>query len=128
MLADAILILHAAIVVFNVGGLLAIWLGAWLGWRWVRHRTFRLIHLGLILFIVAEVLLGVTCPLTTLEDWLRGNDTADGFIARWVRSWLFYDLPPWVFVLGYAKFGALVAATWVLVKPETKVQAKVPKP
>jgi hypothetical protein len=120
MLADLVLLLHAAIVVFNVGGLLVIWLGAWRGWAWVRNRAFRLTHLGLILFIVAEAILGITCPLTTLEDWLRGETQAQGFIARWVTSWMFYDAPAWIFTLIYSKFGALVAATWVLVPPAKK--------
>jgi Protein of Unknown function (DUF2784) len=124
MLADLILTLHFAIVLFNIGGLIAIWLGAWLGWGWVRNRVFRAVHLGLILFIVAEALLGVTCPLTTLEDWMRGEPHQQGFIARWVSSWLFYDAPAWVFVLAYSKFGALVAATWVLVPPR-KAMAKL---
>jgi hypothetical protein len=80
--------------------------------------------LALILFIVAEAFLDMTCPLTTLEDWLRGETDQPGFIARWVHSWLLYDLPPWVFALAYSKFGALVAATWVLAPPQKRV-AKV---
>lgn len=117
MLADAILLIHACVVIFNVGGLIAIWLGAWRGWGWVRHRMFRLVHLGLILFIVAEAVLGFSCPLTVLEDWLRGAADQQGFIQRWVRAGLYLDFPAWVFVVAYTKFGAIVAATWRLVPP-----------
>jgi hypothetical protein len=115
LLADFVLLIHLFIVIFNVGGLFAIWFGAWRKWDWVRNRTFRMLHLGLILFIVAEAILGVACPLTVLEDWLRGTGSEQGFIERWVHSWLFWDLPSWVFIVVYSKFAALVAVTWKLV-------------
>ena len=117
MFADLILLLHACIVVFNIGGLLAIWLGAWRKWGWVRNRTFRTVHLGMILFIAAEAILGVACPLTVLENWLRGTGSEQGFIERWIHSWLFWGLPSWVFIVVYSKFAALVAATWKLLPP-----------
>jgi Protein of Unknown function (DUF2784) len=124
MLANFILVFHAGVVLFNIGGLLAIWLGTWRGWGWVRNRTFRTLHLGLILFIVAEAILGFTCPLTLLEDWLRGTSGPSGFIQRWVHVWLFWDLPAWVFIVAYTKFGALVAVTWKLVPPAANVESK----
>ncbi len=120
MLANFVLALHACIVIFNVGALFAIWLGAWRKRAWVRNRTFRTFHLGLILFIVAEAILGIACPLTLLEDWLRGTHHEQGFIERWIHSWLFWDLPSWVFIVVYSKFAALVAVTWKLVPPKAR--------
>ena len=117
LFADFVLFIHLLIVIFNVGGLFAIWLGAWRGWDWVRNRTFRMAHLGLILFIAAEPILGVACPLTLLEDWLRGTGSEQGLIERWIHAWLYWDLPSWVFVVVYSKFATLVAATWKLVPP-----------
>jgi Protein of Unknown function (DUF2784) len=117
VLANSILIVHALIVLFNIGGLFAIWLGAWRKWHWVRNRTFRLVHLGLILFIAAEAILGIACPLTVLEDWLRGTSNEQGLIERWIHSWLYWDLPSWVFIVVYSKFAALVAATWKVLPP-----------
>ena len=58
LLADAILVLHALIVLFNVGALPVIWVGHFRGWRFVRAFSFRAAHLGLIGFIAAESLLG----------------------------------------------------------------------
>ena len=116
-LATTVLLLHALLVMFNIGGLLAIWLGAWREWRWVRNRTFRIFHLSLILFITAEAIFGFTCPLTLLEDWLRGEHNEQGFIQRWVQHWLYWDFPAWVFIVAYSKFAALVAVTWKLVPP-----------
>lgn len=70
-LADIVLVVHALLVLFIVGGLAAIWTGAALGWRWVRARTFRLAHLLAIGIVAALAALGIDCPLTVLEDRLR---------------------------------------------------------
>src|SRR5689334_17256445 len=103
-LADVILVVHFAFVAFVVGGLAAIWLGAVLGWPWVRSFWFRVLHLAAIVFVAAEALLGVMCPLTLWEDALRGRRDDLGFIARWIRSVMFYELPPWVFTAAYVAF------------------------
>lgn len=117
LLADAILVVHFAFVAFVVGGLAAIWLGAALGWRWVREFRFRVAHLAAILFVAAEALLGVMCPLTVWEDALRGRGSELGFIARWIRTVMFYELAPWVFTAAYAGFALVVALTFWLVPP-----------
>src|SRR5690349_16174158 len=117
VLADVVLVVHFAFVAFVVGGLFAIWAGAALGWRWVRGFWFRLLHLAAIVFVAAEALLGVMCPLTVWEDALRGRRHDMGFIARWIRSVMFYDLPPWVFTVAYVAFAIIVALTFWLVPP-----------
>ncbi len=117
MIADMVLLIHAAIVVFNVGGLAAIAVGGWLGWHWVRYRVFRWAHLGALGFISIEALLGITCPLTRLEDWLRGESTPSGFVARWISRWLYWDLPAWVFVVAYISVFACAAVLWIMVPP-----------
>ena len=66
-LADLILIAHGAVVLFIVAGLPAIWIGASCGWRWVRNFWFRVAHLAAIVFVAAEALLGIACPLTVWE-------------------------------------------------------------
>ena len=73
LLADAVLVLHTGIVLFVVGGLLLVVLGNWRGWPWVNRPWFRLAHLAAITAVVAESWLGLTCPLTTLEWWLRAR-------------------------------------------------------
>ena len=116
LLADAVLALHVGIVVFVVTGLVLIIFGNLRHWRWVNRPDFRLAHLGAIGVVVAEAWLGVTCPLTTLEMWLRirahGPTYSGSFIEHWLQRLLYYDAPPWVFVAGYSVFGLLVAAAW----------------
>jgi len=125
LLADAVLILHFAIVLFVVGGLVLIIVGNFSGWRWVNALWFRLLHLAAIAIVVAESWLGITCPLTTLEMWLRAQSGAasainysESFIGYWLQRLLFYSAPPWVFVLTYTVFGALVIAVWFRFPPE----------
>ena len=112
MLADAILVVHAAFVVFVVGGLIATWIGVALGLRFARNRWFRGLHLAAIAFVAIESLLGYACPLTIWEDALRGSAGDKGFVARWVHAWMYWDWPAWVFTAIYISFAALVAWTW----------------
>ena len=116
-MADAILVVHFLIVLFIVGGLLAVWLGAALGWRWVRNPWFRYLHLAAIGFVALEALLGVMCPLTAWEDALRGGARAESFVGRWVRYFLYYDAPEWVFAAAYAAWAGATLATLRLVPP-----------
>jgi hypothetical protein len=122
--ADAILVLHFAFVAFVVGGLAAVWLGAALGWPWVRNFAFRVAHLIAILFVAAEALIGVMCPLTVWEDALRGRASDKGFIARWIHGVMFYELPGWVFTSAYIGFAGLVAITFWLTPPVRKVNRR----
>ena len=123
VLADAILVLHALLVIFNITALPIIWLGHVRHWPWVRNFAFRISHLVLIGFVAAEAFLGAMCPLTTWEDALRVRAGATsryegGYIAHWLHQVMFYDLPAIVFTLAYGAFFALVLFTWFWVKPD----------
>jgi len=120
LLADLVLVVHFAFVLFVVGGLAAIWAGAAAGWRWVRDFRFRVAHLGAIVFVAAESLAGVWCPLTVWEDALRGRHEEKSFVARWIHRLMFYELPESLFSVAYVIFAAAVAATWWLVRPERR--------
>ena len=119
IIADIVLVAHALVVLFNVGGLAAIWIGAAFNWRWIRNFWFRAIHLGLMGFIAAESLVGMVCPLTVLEDALRhSGPPRSGFIQRWVGGLLYYDLPASLFTAAYVLFALAVLVTFFVVKPE----------
>ena len=111
-LADTILVVHAAFVLFVVGGLAAIWIGIALKRRFAYNVWFRGAHIAAIAFVAAESLLGFMCPLTIWEDALRGNTEGPGFIQRWIHAWLFWDVPGWMFTPVYVAFLLLVAWTW----------------
>jgi hypothetical protein len=119
--ADAVLILHALFVAFVVLGLALVLIGNWRDWQWVRHFGFRLAHLLAISVVVAQSWLGAICPLTSWEMGLRaraGDATYPGaFVAHWIERLLYYRAPDWVFIVVYTAFAALVAASWVWVRP-----------
>jgi polyferredoxin len=116
LFADAVLALHLGVVSFVVGGLATIIVGNRRGWRWVNGLWFRGAHLAAIAVVAAEAWLGITCPLTTLESWLRaqagGSPYTRSFIEHWVQRILYYQAPPWVFAVAYTVFGLLVVAAW----------------
>jgi hypothetical protein len=118
--ADALLVLHFAIVLFVVGGLILTWIGAAFGWMWIRNPWFRYLHLGAIAFVAAEALAGIACPLTVWEDVLRGNMRAESFIGRWVQRLLYYQAPEWVFTLLYVAWAAATLVTLRLVPPRRR--------
>ena len=120
--ADIALTLHVGIVVFVVGGIfLIIWSGLRNG-KIVRSVVFRTAHLVAIGIVAAQAWLGVVCPLTTLENWLRSqaHETtySGGFIAHWLDQLLYYDAAPWIFTLSYTLFGLAVLATWIIFPPK----------
>ena len=120
LLADVILVLHFGFVLFVVGGLALVWIGAAAGWRWVRNFWFRAAHLAAIAFVAGEAMLGIWCPLTIWEDALRGVQEDKSFIARWIHRVMFYDFPGWVFTTAYVLFALAVAATWWWIRPNKR--------
>ncbi|MCK7551279.1 DUF2784 domain-containing protein [Marinobacter goseongensis] len=116
ILADAVLALHVAIVVFVVAGLVLILVGNRLDWHWVNRRGFRYLHLLAIGVVVLQAWLGVLCPLTTLEMWLRAEAGEAGYTGSFVQYWLqrllYYEAPPWVFIVAYSLFGLAVLFAW----------------
>ena len=127
MLADLVLLVHGAFVLFVVGGLVATWAGEALGRAWARNRWFRGLHLAAIAFVVVESVLGYTCPLTIWEDALRGTATDAGWIERWVRSLLYWQLPRGAFTAIYVAFAGAVMATWWLVPPRRRGERPSPR-
>ena len=124
LLANGVLALHLAVVLFVVGGLLVVIAGNLRRWHWVNALWFRLAHLAAIAFVVAQAWLGQVCPLTTLEMWLRARGGVStyggGFIEYWMQRLLYYDAPDWVFVAVYSLFGLLVLASWFYYPPVSR--------
>jgi hypothetical protein len=118
--ADALLLLHFAIAAFIVGGLILVWVGAAAGWPWVRNAWFRYAHLGAIVFVAAEAVLGYACPLTIWEDVLRGGVRPESFVGRWVYRLLYYRAPEWIFTTAYTAWAAATLLTLVFLPPRKK--------
>jgi hypothetical protein len=114
--ADMVLVVHVAVVVFVVSGLVLVVIGNLRHWQWVNSAALRVAHLLAIAVVVAEAWLGIDCPLTTLEASLRSAAGASvqrrGFVEHWLHQLLYFDAPAWLFVLLYSVFGGLVVAAW----------------
>jgi hypothetical protein len=120
-LADAILALHLAIVAFNLVMPPAILAGAWRGWRWVRHRGLRLLHLGGMGVVALQAALGDLCFLTVWEAELRraaGQQGSGGsFVETLLAEALYVDVPLAVLIPIYLGWAGLSLALWWLVPP-----------
>jgi len=120
ILADIVLVMHTALALFLTFGLIAIWLGNWRGWAFVRGRAFRIIHLIGMAVVALESVLGVACPLTGVEFALRkaGDTTTGGapylggFIAHWLGRLLYYDFDERVFAALYVAGLGLTLLAW----------------
>jgi ABC-type cobalamin transport system permease subunit len=119
-LADAILLIHALVVAFVVLGAAYIWIGVHYSWPGVRAPLFRYTHLGVMLFVAAQAVIGRVCPLTIWEDELRGEQPRNSFIAYWIGRLIYYDLPPWVFAAAYLAFSGALIVTLILLPPQRK--------
>jgi hypothetical protein len=112
-LGQAILVVHLAVIAFNVLGLIAIPLGAALRWRWVRIRWWRALHIASWAVVALQALLGRACFLTIWQDQLTGAGAQPPLIERWVERVIYWPLPIWVFgALYIVLFGAVVAMWW----------------
>jgi hypothetical protein len=120
LLGQAVLAAHLAVIAFNVAGLVAIPLGAALGWRWVRARGWRLLHLASLAVVALQAALGRACFLTLWQDGLTGGGRADPLIMRWVNGVIYWPLPSWVFAAAYLLVFAYVLALWRWVRPSAR--------
>lgn len=115
-LADAVLAVHAAVVLFVVGGLGMIVAGNRLRWEWVNAPAFRVAHLAAIGVVVLQAWWGEVCVLTTLESWLRTQAGSPSyrrsFIEHWLQRLIYLEAPPWAFTLAYTLFALAVLLAW----------------
>jgi polyferredoxin len=110
LLADAVLVVHAAFVAFVVAG----------GFLVLRHRAAAWVHVPCVLWGAWVEFSGWICPLTPLEDWLReraGEAVSGGdFVQRWILFALYPErLPRYVQVALGLFVIALNAGIYVVV-------------
>ncbi len=119
LLADLVLASHALLIAFIVFALPLTWIGAWRRWAWVSSPWFRLPHLALIAFVVAQTWLDQLCPLTVWEAELRRAagqaDNGQQFIAYWLGRLIFVEASLDVLAWVYSAFGLAVLLTLWLV-------------
>jgi hypothetical protein len=117
MAALSILILHLAVIAFNVAGCVLIPIGAWRRWRWVRNFWFRISHLASLAVVALQAVLGRVCFLTLWQGEVSGAAQTQPLIAGWIERVIYWPLPLWVFEIAYVVVFAYVVALWVVVRP-----------
>lgn len=124
--AGAILFLHVVVIAFNVFGLVAVPLGAWRGWRFVRIFWWRALHLAALAVVALQAVLGQACFLTLWQSDLlarAGQAASDApLIQRWIEWIIFWPLPTWVFAALYVAICLYAIALWRLVPPRSGVE------
>jgi hypothetical protein len=118
-LAAIVLGIHAFVIMFNIFGLVAVPLGAWLRWRFVRIAWWRVLHLVSLLIVAAQAVFGQACFLTLWQAALEPDGAAapPPMIYAWVNSLIYWPLPLWVFTVLYLVVLAYAVALWWLVPP-----------
>lgn len=118
MAALSILVLHFAIIAFNVAGCVLIPVGAWRRWRWVREFWWRLVHVLSFAVVAGQALAGQACFLTIWQADLEGETShVQPLIAHWIDRLIYLPIPLWVFAIIYVVLFLYVIALWVFVRP-----------
>jgi hypothetical protein len=77
LLADVVVVVHLAFIIFVA-------VGAVIAWRW---RLLVWLHVPALAYGVGIVTIGWTCPLTPLEKWLRPRkDYEGGFVDHYLED------------------------------------------
>src|SRR5688572_10512277 len=119
--ASAVLYLHFAVVVFNVFWIVAIPLGAWRGWNFIRSFWWRGAHVIVLAVVALQAVVGALCFLTLWQNFLlraAGSSTDEpSLIETIVTRLIFWPLPLWAFVVIYVAAFGYTLAMWWLVPP-----------
>ena len=120
-LADILLISHFLYVVGLFFPIPLIFLGSLFGWSWPRNSYFRNIHLGMVLLLVVQTIMGWTCPVTDWEESLRvaaGQPIyGSSFVAYWVERLLYHQFSPLTFAIIYFSLGLATFLLYALYPP-----------
>ena len=90
---DFIIFFHFVIVIFITSLLFLIPLGYKLNWKLLHNKTVRKTHLGLMSFVTFEAIIGMTCPLTMVENYLSGMSQNETFISYWLGKVIYWYFP-----------------------------------
>ena len=120
MLADIILILHFLVVIFITVGFLLVPIGYYYDLSWIKIFKIRLFHFGLMFLVTFETLVGITCPLTSIENYLRGINNSKSFISFWIEKIIYWDFPTSFFMFLYFVFLGWTLLMWKIYPPKFK--------
>lgn len=107
---ELVLIFHFLVILFVL-------VGFPIGLK-LNNRSFRIFHVCVLIFISALMVLGLSCPLTILEESLRGGAVYQGsFIATWLNRIIYLEGMDSGFVVYMAVAFTVLVATSLFWKP-----------
>ena len=123
ILADTILIIHLAWIVFMLLGFVLTVRGFFRP-AFFDHWLFRTIHLAGILFVALWEILGKYCPLTLWESGLRRHYNPDvdypgSFIVGHIEKLIYPDVSPLVVIIPTIAI-ALFTLVMFVIRPPAK--------
>jgi len=118
--ADIVLIFHFCVLIFITFGFFLIPIGYKFGWGWITNLKLRIFHCGMMMFVTLETLFGITCPLTSMENNLRGINESTPFISYWIMHIMYWDFPTQFFIILYCIVLVWTFLMWKLFPPGIK--------
>jgi hypothetical protein len=76
-------------------------------------------------FVALEALLGIACPLTSLESALREQKVPDYFLADLVHQLLYWNAPLELFLVLYVLSALWALFLWKWVSPVSRVAESI---
>ena len=130
--ADLILLIHFVFVAFVVLGFIFIWIGYFTKQKFARNAKFRICHILAMGIVLCESLIGMICPLTEWENYLRVRGGRDqlyetSFMQEWIHKIMFFDFSELTFVIVYSLFFALILLTFRVIPPDLKKSSEHPE-
>ena len=117
LIADFILVIHFLIVIYVTAGILLIPIAYKMDWQIFKNKKLRVLHLLLISFVTFESIFGLTCPLTSIENYLRNILNKQSFVSYWLQKIIFWDLPNIYFLILYCTCLTLTICWWKFFPP-----------
>lgn len=112
-LAEAVLAVHFLWIVWLIAGLPV---GLWLGWP-----RLRILHAASMAATLGMQVAGLLCPLTIIEEWLRGGPVYGGaWLMNWLGRLVYLPVPPSLVMAATALWVAATFASFVMVPLSTR--------
>ena len=120
-LADLILIIHFAVVLFIIFGF-CFPIFYKFKFNFAKNYYIRIIHISLITIVLVATLAGVICPLTIIENLLRNSTQSESLIAKLLRDLLFRDFSISYFLFIYFVCFSWTVFIWFFFPPNKKIR------
>ena len=117
VISDAVLVFHFIIIIFISTGFFLVPIGYKMKWLWLSNLKLRSLHLGLICFVTIEAIIGMTCPLTIIENIFNQNKYSQSFIKFWISKIVYWDFPTLFFISLYSLCALWTVLMWKIFPP-----------